>query len=539
MRGLTRLDRYLIAGGVSLFALGLSPADAQDLQAIQRQIDSMQATIKDLQKQVADAKAEAAAAQSAAASAGTNDLDLKVKWKGSPEFSSGDGKKFRFKLRGRVEAEYEHANQDTAITTYPELSATEIRRARLGMEGVVFYDVKYIVEVDFANDETRVRDAYLQYQGVKIADTPLYFRVGNFKTPNSFENLTSELYIDTMERSAFINAWELDRQIGFMMAYWTEHFGVAAGIFGEGGSQSTGSTANTPLFPGFIGDENMTVAARATVAPINREANGVQQVLHFGASVRRRETGNDQAFFQYRARGADLHMTNFAVATGRMVDKDTFWGLEAAALWGPFSVQGEYAHTDVDLPTGAFIRSNPPASGRLNSAPNPFVDVPDPEYSGWYVDASWFFGGHKTYNQEGRWDRPKIDNPMRWAEHGGWGALQVVGKYNVLDLSDTAFNEAGGCRNTQLYPGVAASSAVTLVGPSVGLCGEMKTWTIGLNWYLNDYVRLMFDYSESDLGDYPLTTISATNTTVAPGTSIFGFDGAVIKGFGMRAQVDW
>jgi hypothetical protein len=63
MRGLTRLDRYLIAGGVSLFALGLSPADAQDLQAIQRQIDSMQATIKDLQKQVADAKAEAAAAQ--------------------------------------------------------------------------------------------------------------------------------------------------------------------------------------------------------------------------------------------------------------------------------------------------------------------------------------------------------------------------------------------------------------------------------------------------------------------------------------------
>ena len=125
---------------------------------------------------------------------------------------------------------------------------------------------------------------------------------------------------------------------------------------------------------------------------------------------------------------------------------------------------------------------------------------------------------------------------MRWAEHGGWGALQIVGKYNVLDLSDEGFNAAGGCRNTQLFPAV---SSATLIAPSVGLCGEMKTWTVGMNWYFNDYVRLMFDYSEFDLGNYPATLITAANTTVAPGTSIFGFDGAVIRGFGMRAQVDW
>ena len=536
MGGLQKAKSCLFVAALGLMTVSLSEAKAQDLQSIQSQIDSLQATIKELQKQVADAKAQAAAAQSTAANAGTSDLDLKVKWKGSPEFSSADGKKFRLKLRGRVETEYEHADQDTAITTYPDLSATELRRARLGMEGVVFYDVKYILEVDFANDDTRVRDAYLQYQGVKVADTPLYFRVGNFKTPNSFENLTSELYIDTLERAAFINAWELDRHIGFMTAYWTDHYGLAAGIFGEGGSQSTGSVANTPLFPGFIGDENLAFAARATVAPINRETNGVKQVLFFGASVRTRETGDDASFFQYRARGADLHMTNFAVNTGRIAEGDTFWGLEAATLWGPFSLQGEYAHTDVDLPGGEFIRSNPPSPGRLASGPNPFIGDPSPEYNGWYVDGSWFFGGHKTYNNEGRWDRPVIDNPMRWAEHGGWGALQIVGKYNVLDLSDEGFNAAGGCRNTQLFPAV---SSATLIAPSVGLCGEMKTWTVGMNWYFNDYVRLMFDYSESDLGNYPATLITAANTTVAPGTSIFGFDGAVIRGFGMRAQVDW
>ncbi|MGH9808855.1 MAG: OprO/OprP family phosphate-selective porin, partial [Terriglobia bacterium] len=429
---------------------------AQDLKAIQSQIDSLQATVKALQKQVEDAKAQAAAAKTAAAGSKTDDVDLQVKWKGAPELSSKDGK-FKLKVRGRVEAEYENVNQDTPITTFPDVSATEIRRARLGMEGIVFYDWKYILEVDFANDDARVRDAYLQYQGFKIAGTPLYFRVGNFKTPNSFENITSELYIDAMERAAFINAWELDRHVGFMTAYWTDHFGLAAGIFGEGGSQSTGSISNTPFFPGFIGDENLTFAARATVAPVNREVNGVPQVLAFGASVRTREVGDDASYLQYRARGADFHMTNFAVNTGRISDGDTFWGLEAAALVGPFSLQGEYGHLDVDLPGGSFIRNNSAAG--TPTAPNPFIGIPDPEQTGWYVEGGWFFGGHKTYNKEGRWDRPKIDNPMQWSEHSGWGAVQLFGRYDVLDMSDTGnnainttFNLVGTCQASLLWP---------------------------------------------------------------------------------------
>ena len=38
---------------------------------------------------------------------------------------------------------------------------------------LLWYDVKYILEVDFANDVVAMKDAYLQYQGVKIGDTPL------------------------------------------------------------------------------------------------------------------------------------------------------------------------------------------------------------------------------------------------------------------------------------------------------------------------------------------------------------------------------
>ena len=548
--GLGKMSRYLLAGAsfIGLLAVGAPEAKAQNMQEIQAQIDQMQATIKALQKQVQDAKAQASAAQTTADSAKGSDLDLKVKWKGAPELSSGDGK-FKIKVRGRLETDYNHVDQDTKVTSFPDVSATELRRARLGVEGILFFDWKYIIEVDFANDAVRMKDAYLQYQGFKVYDEPLLFRIGNFKTPNTFEDETSDRFVDTMERAAFINAWDIERQIGFMTAYYAPHVNLSAGIFG----QRFASTVDAPLFPGFSGDEDITFAARAGWAPINRELNGVTQVLHIGGSVRTREAGNDQPFFIYgpNARGADLHLANAPIRTGNIGDEDTFWGLEAAGLWGPFSLQGEYARLNVDLPGGALIRNN--GSAGTPSALNPFIGVPNPEYTGWYIEGSWFFGGHKTYEDEGTWGRPKVNNPM-FHGSGGWGAVQLVGKYDVLDMSDTGnelpnnqgtstTNFVGACGTSLLFPGVPTSNPSggpvinTTPGPGrVAECGTMKTWVVGVNWWMTPYMRLMFNYAKSDLSGYP-TTPSGTGTNLPLPKE--GFDGATIRGFGMRAQVDW
>ena len=256
--GLEKHGRYLLAGASVIGLLAASAPEAkaqqaQDLQQIQAQIQEMQATIQALQKQVQDAKAQAAAANATAATAGKSDLDLKVKWKGAPELSSADGK-FKMKIRGRVEVDYNKANQDSRITSFPDVSGTELRRARLGVEGVLYYDWKYIFEFDLANDAVRVRDAYLEYQGFKIAEDPLLLRIGNFKTFNTFEEETSANYLDSMERTAFISAWDIDRQIGVGTMYYADHFGLAGGIFG----QRFPSTQDNPLFPGFTGDEDLT-----------------------------------------------------------------------------------------------------------------------------------------------------------------------------------------------------------------------------------------------------------------------------------------
>ena len=128
------------------------------------------------------------------------------------------------------------------------------------------------------------------------------------KDSDTFEEEESANYLETLERAAFINAWEIDRQIGFGTMYYAKHFGLVGGVFGE----RFPSTADAPLFPGFTGDEDLTLAGRAFVAPINREIKGVPQVLHLGASIRDREAGDDQPLFTYgnNARGADLHLAN-------------------------------------------------------------------------------------------------------------------------------------------------------------------------------------------------------------------------------------
>jgi phosphate-selective porin OprO/OprP len=110
-------------GAVAVLTIG-EGAKAEDLKSIQSQIEAMQAQIKALQKQVQEAQSQAAAAKSANVSGPKSDPDLKVKWKGAPELSSGDGK-FKMKVRGRIEADYNKIDQDTRITSFPDVSATE------------------------------------------------------------------------------------------------------------------------------------------------------------------------------------------------------------------------------------------------------------------------------------------------------------------------------------------------------------------------------------------------------------------------------
>ena len=463
--GRTKLSGYLLAsaGVIGLFAAAPA-ARAQNLQDIQAQIEDMQATIKALQKQVADAKAQAAAANAAAANAGVSDLDLKVKWKGAPELSSNDGK-FSFKVRGRLQTDYNAIDQDFDITGRPDVSAAELRRARLGVEGVVFYDVAYKFEVDFANDEVAIKDAYVEYNG--LADG-LSLRAGNFKTPNSIDEMTSSRFLTFLERAAFVDAFALDRQIGGGIIYAKEHFTLSAGIFGPFAEDDEA----------YLKDVK-TGAARATVAPINRDVNGVHQVVHLGASWRMRENSEDlrspeegsttnpfnDQLFRYRARGADLHLADRFVQTPQIFDEDTFWGVEGAVIWGPVHVVGEYTELQPEI-----VRTKSAQDGDF--APVSCCNGSDPTYNGWYIEAGWFLTGETRSYKEGEFGRIKVKNPvLGGGRGGGWGAWQIAGRYDVVDLSDQALTMQGN-PSSSAFPSAVSTNCTRCGVRRMRRCGR-------------------------------------------------------------------
>ena len=169
---------------------------------------------------------------------------------------------------------------------------------------------------------------------------------------------------------------------------------------------------------------------------------------------------------------------------------------------------------------------------------------------------------------------------MRWGSKwrvglSGWGAWQIAARYDVLSLSDSAFNNdansriekfTGGCTNTRLgvnartaprpdlpVPGRPDDGEVGADPARIAQCGEQESWVFGVNWYLNDHTRIMFNYIHQELSGYPTTNNRDTNNTPglecvsgtagAAGTPACrgpkGFDGADIDAFGMRVQYDW
>ena len=279
--GLKKASVYLLAGvgAIGILASGGTAAKAADTAALEAQMRAMQAQMKELQRQVNEAKHDAAAAHGG----GGSDLDLKVKWKGAPELSSKDGK-FKFKVRGRIMTDYDGIDQDTAITGKGDISAVELRRARLGVEGVVFYDWKYKFEVDFAGNSTSIKDAYVAYANWAPWEES-EVRFGNQYVYNSMEQLTSSRFITFMERAAFIDAFFLERQIGVGLLAGDDHWSFQSGYYGaEPGEQGTFSTDTTAF------------AVRGTVAPINNDTT----VVHLGASYRHRDAGTDRSLWRSR-----------------------------------------------------------------------------------------------------------------------------------------------------------------------------------------------------------------------------------------------
>lgn len=445
---MSKLSFFLGASVLALTVAGPAFA-APSADELQKRVDDLEATVDALRSEIAD-------------------IRKTPEFKPTPNFQNSKGD-YAFKFRGQIAADVAAFNVRKGTKDYND--GTQLRRARLGIDGTIQKDWLYRLEIDVgnasrddnSNQEVDVKDAYVQYKGLDELTT---ITVGQHKTPNTLEQSISSSDTLFTEIPLFVEAFTNrttaggDYKAGISVKYADVNWTATAGVFGEnfalnggGGSSGSGSTYNTT--PAYK-DEGWGPAARFTWAPVN----GVDKTLHLGVSGYWRETGGRKTI-QFRS-GPEVSVDSTRlVDTGLLAVKNySFLGAELAGQYGPVYLQSEYGRTDVDrYSTNQTVQSSPAITA---------AGGPDVSFDGGYVSASYVLTGENREYKDGAFARIKPKNPFSLSK-GGWGAWEIAGRYSTLDLNDG-----------------------TVAG------GKENNYSLGLNWYPNNYVRLLVDYVRFD-----------------------------------------
>lgn len=354
-------------------------------------------------------------------------------------------------------------------------NGTTFRRARLGVEGKLFNDFNYAFTLEFGGSGTedpgRIHEAWIQYNGFK----PVAIKVGAFEALANLSAAGSSSNLLLLERPGPAEVarnfaagdsrsaiqvtangdWGEDSGLG---AYWIATGAVTGGVVST--ISSSGSATAQPF------DEQEAVLGRFAVAPFV----GTDWLAHFGVNASYVITpadttgvpGASRYGFQIRER-PELRVdgTRF-VDTGSINADDAFvYGVEAAFQKNNFLIQGEAFQYGIDRRAST---------------------LSDPRFSGWYVEGSWVVTGEtRKYNRTvGAFDGVTALTPFN-AEAGSWGAWEVVARYSDLDLN--------------YHEGKAG-----LALPTGGIRGgDQQIATIGVNWYVNNNLRFMFDIQHVEI----------------------------------------
>jgi len=419
--------RKALVGGAAVAAMTLSLTGASFAgYDVNSRIDSLENELRELkaQMQMRDGKL----AELEEASSGLADMPVFDSHK--LMVSSRDGN-WSIRFGGRLMLDAFIADAESTGGTETSGAGAEIRRARFFASGKVAGDWKYKLQIDFASNAVSIKTATISTQIAGLTAT-----FGNDKEPMGLEELTSSKYITFMERSMVNTAFAHGRNLGASLATGGDNYSVRAGLYTNG--IDNGSDAATT---------DWALTGRVTYAPIAEKT----EAIHLGLSASYRGFDDNSG---PRIRLRNFHNGTRFVSTGNMVaEGQTTIGAEAAAVFGPFSAQGEYY-------TSTFEGNG------TGSA--------DTDFDGWYVMASYFVTGEsRAYKaSKGSFSRVKGD-----------GAIELAARYEVIDMEDVGF-------------GTDAS--------------ETTAWTLGVNYYFNPYVRAMLNYGSAE---YDFTTAAGSADT--------------------------
>lgn len=325
------------------------------------------------------------------------------------------------------------AGNEMAVGDIPDF--VDFRRARLAAQGDVAENVAYLVEFDFAQPgRPTFMDVFLDVQNLPVGT----LRAGQWRQPFSMDALTSAREL-----------WFLERALPFAFLPFRQ---TGVGVFDTAWDESvtwavSGYKFPVDVFGGNFGDAGYGMSTRLTFNPLYDEC--YNDVVHLGFSysfndptsnVRYRSTP-EIGYVRGDVDNSPLGVP-FFVDTGAIpADAVNLFGAELAAAFGALTMQAEAITTLVSQ-----------------------IGGPSLVFPGAYFQVAYSLTGeHHPYNrQQAVFTRIRPDENFGRC---GCGAWELAARWSYLDLSDE--NITGG---------------------------RLHDLTFGVNWSLNYYTRIQFNY---------------------------------------------
>jgi len=190
---------------------------------------------------------------------------------------------------------------------------------------------------------------------------------------------------------------------------------------------------------------------------------GDDSFLHLGFDLEHRKVDDYIRFLER----PESHLAPQFVDTGYIpANSADNWILESAFVRGPMTVEAELATSEVN--------------GRGQ------VGQPDVRFPGYYVSASYLLTGEQRPYSEPEARFARLRPRHKLGDEGGLGAWEVGVRYSHLDLTDLNING-----------------------------GVLTDVTGAVNWYLNDYSRIMFNVIRAERLDISTVWIYQTRLQLA------------------------
>jgi phosphate-selective porin OprO/OprP len=323
----------------------------------------------------------------------TSGVSLDARWFNAPLFESEDDA-FLVHLRGRLLVDWYWATSDDFDSSVTA-DGVFVRQARLGIQGHIYSNVIYMLELELSTGEARPRDVFV---GLRKLGPIGRLKFGHMREPFGLDATTPIPFHAFLERASSTRTFGLGRSPGVRahnrvlrgrMTWW-------AGIFRDG-----------DRFGAVTGDSGYAFTAKVTGLAI-REAG---RLLHLGFSFSFRQPLNHTARFSARAGPATGPQF---VDTGSIpADQTAGFAWSSALRLRSFALQAEAYLVHV--------------SGLGTDA----------TFHGWYVMASyWLTGETAIYNEwNAVWDRVLPRGNLHDGS-GGTGAWMLALRFDQVDLTD-------------------------------------------------------------------------------------------------------